>query len=298
MTVTDRDLAFLKGLARYRVMNFRQVHQRYYATDTDGRSTRRRLSYLHDEKLVNKTHMAVVNPDRGTSAAVYYPSKAGCELLAIRFDDVSYLSVNYTTPQWQNLAHWQVLTTVHCIIEDAIAAQSLITMPAWYNEFDIINKDAVDPSQRYITYVLIRTQPKLCCVPDAALLLAAGTEAKAYYIELECGTNSPQKAAAEKAPGYAALAAGNLHKRHFPTAMDSFHVLMFAPTPNWRDALRTALSKRERPDLWRICSLTDLKQATFLTAPIFYPAGDGPAIFLVKAPVTVTERVTAAVTVH
>lgn len=284
--ITDRKIAVLKAVAKYRVLGFRQIQTRIYPADKDGRITRRDLTSLLADKLINRTHMQVFNPSRGTAAAAYYPAKAGCELLAIREDDVRYLAVNTTCPQWQNLGHWQELASVAMIIADSIALQTVVTMPLWFNEFDVVSKDAADPAERHSLYTLIRKEPKLVCVPDAAFQLTASiackSASKAYYIELECGTNSPQKAAAEKTPGYAGLAAGKLHRRHFPDATDNFNVLMFAPTPNWRDALRKAISKKERPDLWRICSMTDMKPETFLTEPIFYPAGDGPPMSLLK----------------
>ena len=90
--------------------------------------------------------MQVVNPDRSNASPLYYPSKAGCELLAMRKGNVRYLTVNTTCPQWQNLVHWNQLADLHITIDASVARQQLVTMPAWYNEFDVVNKDAVEPS--------------------------------------------------------------------------------------------------------------------------------------------------------
>lgn len=282
MVVTARDLDVLDGLTRYYVLSQAQIRRLYFPGDQDGRITRRRIHFLLAEKLLNKTHMQVVNPDRSTAAPLYYPSTAGCQLLALRKDDVRYLTVNTTYPQWQNLVHWHQLADLHITIDASVARQNIVTMPAWHNEFDVVNKDAVEPAEKFQLYTQIRKHPRLVCCPDAAFLLQAGAFRKAQYIELECGTNAPQKAAAEKTPGYAALAAQQLHRKHFPGALSSFNVLLFAPNPDWRDALRKAISKKEGATLWRVASLTDVKPETFLFAPIFYPAGEGEPKPLVK----------------
>lgn len=283
MTVTDRDLKILELLTLFYVLSPAQVRRLVFPNDKEGRITRRRINFLLANDLINKTRQRVFNPMRTDGTPVLYPSKAGCTLLAMRKGDVRYLQANTTAPAMQNIVHWLTLSELHATILDSFARQDRVTMPAWINEFDVVNKDEVDPAKKYELYTVISQTPKKVCVPDAAYVMSDGRFQMANYIELECGTSSPQKAAAEKTPGYAGLDREKLHKRHFPGALDTFRVLMFAPTPNWRDALRKAFALKEGATLWRFASMTEVNAESYLTKPIFYTTADAePPMALLK----------------
>ena len=285
--VLPNDIAILKSLARYYVLKTSQIRRLHFQSDKTGRITRRRLSILRTDGYINKTHMQVVNPDRiEHSEPFYFPSKKGTELLTLDTGDTTWIATNCTCPQWQNLVHWSQLSDLHIQIDAALASQQIVQLPKWINEFDVVNKTETDPAKRFTLYTLIRREPKLVAVPDAAFALQVGKFLKAYYVEMETGTNSVHKAAAEKTPGYATMASQQLHHRHFPGSLDSFNVLCFCPHPNWRDALRKGFEKKEGAALWRFCSLTDVKpDASFFSSPIFYPC-EGEPKALVKGGVS------------
>jgi Replication-relaxation len=282
--LTDRQQTILRALARHYTLTASQVRRLIFRPeqDRDGRITRRLLAALHAQHLLNKCRCEVVNPLYGLTCPVYYPSRQGCELLAVLSGDDRYHLTPTQTPAWQNLRHWVCLSDLRMVLDPAIERQSTVVMPAFFNEFDVVNKDAVEPAERFRLYTLIEREPKkLCCVPDAAFLLRVQSMARAFYVELEMGSNPAQKAAAEKTPGYAALAGKSLFRRHFADAAD-FRVLCFAPDATWRDALRRAFRTKEGMALWKFAALTDVKPETVLHAPIFFPAGDGAATPLVK----------------
>jgi hypothetical protein len=246
--------------------------------DRDGRQTRRILAEMLRRQLIQKTHMEVTNPLHPVTASVYYPSKTGCEALARQTENMAWLLTNCQTPQWQNLRHFLQMSELRILIQSAIAAQDLVAMPHFYNEFDIVNVQATrdNPAERYRLYTVCSTVPhRIICCPDAAFCLKDQEGGgRAYYVELETGSN-PFKAAAEKTPGYAALEAGHLYRKHFPE-MDRFAVLVFAPNASWRDGLRKSFRKKERPDLYRFAALTELTPQNFLHGKVFYLVGEGP----------------------
>lgn len=274
---TERQLTILKLIALHYTLTASQMRRLLFRPeqDPDGRITRRLLGSLARQQLLNKTRCEVVNPLHGLTCPVYYPSRLGCELLATTTGDARYQLTPTQTPHWSNLRHWTLLSDLRILIDAAIRRQSEVAMPAFFNEFDVVNKNAEEPSERYRLYTLIaKTPKKLCCVPDAAFQLTAGGAARAFYLELETGANPPQKASAEKAPGYAALAAGQLHRRHFPEAGD-FRVLCLAPDAPWRDTLRRAFRTKDGARVWKFAALTEIREETILHAPLFYPADDG-----------------------
>ena len=281
MVLSDKKTTILTAAAEHYVFTAAQARGFIFQPqqDKEGRQTRRLLAELVSTKFLQKTNCEVVNPLYGLTCPVYFPSRLGAETLAMQTGDPRWLHTPTQTPNWQNLAHWVALTDLRIRVRAAIGLQKTVTMPAWYNEFDTI-ADAADPAKRYRLYTVVTENPRrIVCIPDAAFLLQMGGFARAFYIELERGTNPIEKAAAEKTPGYAHL--GELHKRHFSTANAGFGVLMFAPNPKWRDALCKAIARKDGAALWSFASVTEVKPESFLFAPIFHKC-DGSVVALLK----------------
>ena len=63
-----RDIEVLASVARYYTLTRGQINRLHFPSDHDGRITRKRLRLLHEEGLVNRTNMQVVNPAMGAPA--------------------------------------------------------------------------------------------------------------------------------------------------------------------------------------------------------------------------------------
>lgn len=280
--ITPRDLQILLALVRYFVLSRPQIQRLLFPDDTNGRSTRRRLQMLVDLELINRQHMLYTQPAGGSPASVYYPSRRGCELLFEEFADERFLLTPTSAPLPHHIQHWIAISETHLALDQAIAEQSDVQVDGWISEWDICNKEEVVPEKRYRLYTLIQENPKLICAPDAALLLTVGGYRKTYYLEQDRQTSGVFQVASSKTKGYAALAERNLHLRHFPHAnVPGFTVLLVAPTPKRRDALKTAIKEKPGSHLWRFASATDLTPGSFLYEPIFH-ACDGTVSPLVK----------------
>jgi hypothetical protein len=281
--LSERQLNILKAVARHYLLTAAQIKRLVFALgkDPDGRHTRRLLASLVGQRLLNKSQMeAVHSVNGGFNAPVYFPSRGGGEVLAAHTGDLKWLLTPTRAPVHQNIPHWLCLSDLRITIDAALAAQSLVEMPHFYNEFDVVNPDAGrPPADRFRLYTLIPGPKKVCCVPDAAFLLRAGTACKAYYVEIE-RMNDPWHSAS-KAQGYAGLAAHGLWRRHFPEAPD-FGVLVFAVNAGHREALRKAYGKKEGAQRYKFAALKDVTPETFLHGPVFHPAGDGLPVALVE----------------
>src|SRR5437660_12743392 len=60
-----RDIEVIASVARYYTLTRAQINRLHFPTDEDGRITRKRLGVIHDDGLVNRTNMQVVNPSMG-----------------------------------------------------------------------------------------------------------------------------------------------------------------------------------------------------------------------------------------
>jgi hypothetical protein len=174
------------------------------------------------------------------------------------------------------------VSETHIALNEAIRLQSPVTVNGWLNEWDVCNKDESAPEKRFRLYTLIRESPRLVCAPDAAFLLTVRGHSKVFYLEQDRNTSGVFQIASSKTPGYAAMAEQQLHRRHFPeSTLDDFSVLMVAPTPKRRDALRKAIRDKGAAKLWRFAAAGEVQPDKFLHEPIWCPV-DGEPTPLIK----------------
>ena len=271
--ITDRDFLILLALERYYVLNRQQIQRLVFPTDPNGRITRRRLQALVDEHLIHRQNTLFCHPS-AAPAPVYFPAPKGCELLAEHFEDPRYLLTPTAAPIPHHTFHWLAVSDTHIAIDEAIKRQDQARIEGWINEWDVVNKNESRPEKRYRLYTLIREHPRLICAPDAAFLLWIQGQTKVYYLEQDRATSGVQQIANSKTLGYAAMAEGQLHRRHFPeTTHAEFSVLMVAPTPKRRDWLRRAMKGKQGADLWRFVAAADLIPDRLLYEPVYYGVG-------------------------
>lgn len=275
--LTDRDFDILRAVVRYYVLNRQQIQRICFPQDSNGRVTRRRLQALVSAKLLNRHPTQFCHPVAGPAAPVYCPSRKGCELLAEMYDDERYLTTPTQAPIPHHTLHWLAVSDTHITLDDAIKAQTAVTLDDWLNEWDVCNKDETAPEKHYRLYTLIRETPRLVCAPDAAFLLTVNAHSKVFYVEQDRNTSGVRQIASSKTQGYAVMAHTEMHRRHYPTAtVNSFSVLMVAPTARRRDALRKAIHGKPGSELWRFAAVPDLTPRSFLNSPIFYPCTGDP----------------------
>jgi hypothetical protein len=280
--ITERDIGVLHALAVYYVLNRPSIQRLCYPDDSSGRITRRRLHALLSQDLVSRHNLVFHHPQAGSPGPVYYPSRRGCEFLAEYFEDEKYLMTPTQTPQSHHAFHWLAVSETHIAIDQAIAAQSEVHLDGWLNEWDVANKDESAPEKRYRIYTLLNDSPRLVCAPDAAFLLRLGKHRKVFYLEQDRDTSGVRRVAASKTKGYAELVKRQAHRRHFPPAtVSTITVLLVAPTPRRRDALRREFRDKPGADLWKFAAATELTAYSFLHGSIFYPC-KGEAMSLVK----------------
>ena len=281
--ITSREIEILRAVARYYVLNCRQIQRLYFPDDSSGRVTRRRLQLLFSEKLISRAPIQFAHPTSGSLGPVYFPTRKGNELLADHFDDEWYLSVSSKPPVPHHVWHWLAVAETHMTLDRALEAQCEVKIDGWINEYDELNSTESMPEKRYQLYTLIRETPRLVCAPDASFMLSMNGHSKVFYLEQDRATSGTRQIAFSKTPDYAALAENALHRRHFPNAtIDSFTVLMVTPGSSRRDSLRKAIRGKPGAELWKFATVDDLTDDAILYHKIWYPADDGPAGSLIK----------------
>lgn len=287
--IPPRDCEILHSVARYDTLTRAQVTRLHFPTDDDGRVTRKRLRILRELGLVNQTTMRVASPsvNGGVTGPVYYPSARGMEFLnGARAESEPPYLLNTAAPHWMFLYHFVAVAETHRLLDLAIQLRADVRVVRWYGERSILDPGAKEPEKRYVLYEVVSAVPRVVCVPDAAFLLEKEGHRKVFYLEQDRDTTKgAERVAAQKCGGFAGLFAQRLHLRQFPTAnSEKFLVLMLAPSPVRRDALKRAVSLRPGAELWRFASLTDLQPETFLSAPIWHPISGEPKALIQGGP--------------
>lgn len=279
-----RKLAIVKAVCDYFTLT-RPMIQDVVGMRND-RVVRANIQDLHIAGLINKTRVQAVNPISGNPAPVYFPSRIGGELIAAETGDERYLHVCTKTPDWMHLFHWLDVARVHITLDRAIKENPEVQLLGWFGEWDEVNPQAEKPQDRYRLYSLIREKPtRLVCAPDAAFAIAIGSHSKSYYLEQDRGSSGIQQIASSKTPGYSAMLANGLHRRHFSTTADSFTVLHLCPTPARRDFLRKAVASKEAAFLHRFAAFGEWTPEMALTAPIFYSCDSQEPQPLIRLPI-------------
>ena len=283
--LTERDLSIVEHLYRYYVLSRGQIQRLCFEKDASGRVCRRRLQTLVEGQFVRRLPLLLAppgTPNASSQGSVYYPALRGLELLAEYRDDERFLLGTTRTPQMHRLWHWLAVSETHMALDAAIRSQSGVICPQFYNEWDIVNKDATAPEQRFRLYLLLQEKPRLVCAPDAAFLIDVAGLRKVFYLEQDRNTSSATQAAASKSKGYAVMAERQLQRRHFPDEnVGAFSFLVVAPCSYRRDALRKAFRDQPGSKLWKFAAEQDVTAEKFLFEPVFYPC-EGEASALVN----------------
>jgi hypothetical protein len=281
MPVTETDVRLLEAVARYYVLTREQIARLCQLKHASGRSTRKHLSKLLQGGYLQRHNVPVALPGSNGAAPVYYPTKAGAELLASWFDDARYVATMTRHPRADRLSHWIELNNTRIVIEQAIARQTEVKLENWISEYEIINKDATEP-ERFTLQTTLREIPPLPCSPDTGFLLSMSGQSKVYYVERDRNTSSPHQIAARKTRGYAEMARQQYHLRHFPSATVPAFSVLFITTNVYRcNQLAKELRKRESPELWLMVDHHDLAPESFLFEPIILKS-DGQRASLIQ----------------
>lgn len=281
MQLQARDIAILSALSRYYLLSRPQIQRLCFRTvgsDPSSRVTRRRLQVLVTDGFITRHRLYPFSDALGSPMPVYTLAKKGRDFLAAHLDDDQIHCCNVQSPQPYNLLHWLAIGDTHIKLDEAVAGQSEVTLDAWVNEWEIVNKDASKPEERFTLFTLLREQPKrLVCAPDAAFILSLRGHRKVFYLEQDRGTSGIHQIAASKTPGYAQMLLQQTHRQHFPTTtLPTFTVLMVVPDPRRREALRKVVRPQPGAGEWRFVADSELTAESFLKAPIFYPCEGEP----------------------
>src|SRR5207302_351216 len=136
MDIQPRDVEHIRFIADNYTATTDQVKCAVYPENADTTVARRRSRKLLAEGLINVTRAETVTLRNNVHVPVFYPSRKGVELLALKTGEMKYLLTPTRPPYSQHLAHFVALTDLRVRIKKAVAAQDFYRLDQYYNQFD------------------------------------------------------------------------------------------------------------------------------------------------------------------
>lgn len=284
--MTPRKILAMRLIRRHKFVKRAQIQRVAFPDDADGSKTRWLIREMLKEGLIRTVRVQAGVPGNHYFGPIYLPTEKGCAMLAAETGDMHLvLDCEPNTRNWPSFAHYLEMTDLFMTIDEEIVAQKIVQLPCLYHEHDIVNPDA---AKRFRLYTHVHTEKRgeekvqIVCNPDAAFEIVLGDERKAYYVEMERGTDTPKRASAKKAGGYYWLAQRSLYKQHFPEAQ-CMAVIAVCPNATWTDAMRRSMADKKGRDLWLFVARQDFKEH-FLHEPILYRCDEEKPLPLVPPP--------------
>ncbi|MEZ6133111.1 MAG: replication-relaxation family protein [Planctomycetaceae bacterium] len=275
MLLQERDVHVLSNLARYFILNSRQIRELSFPDDATGRITRRRMNKMMHAGYVRKRSLQVVNPADGSTTPVYHLTRNGREFLAGHMDDETLLRKPVEPSQPQHLYHYVAVSETHRLFDAALATHPAgVSISKWVNEDEFINPEEPDSSQRRMLRTKSSEASKVVCLPDAGFVVRYNEQNAVVYLEQDRDTFFHERTASRKSPGYRQLLAAQGHRAHFPeSTLPFFYVLVVTPTAKRANQLRHAFAKKNRDQdvqkTFRFGSLEELNASNLLFEPMY-----------------------------
>ena len=269
VVITEKNLLVLEMLAKYYVLTRKMIQEMCFPHVRSSRSVCERIRKLKKEGFLSQANMQVVLSGQSASP-VYYPNKKTAETLAAIHDDDGYLNIYTKPPATRLLFHWIEIAKTHYLVEQAVKQSDLINLVQWYNEWEVINKSTPNKNLHFTIHSVLRQDPAIVCQPDAAFLIECNGHRKAFYVEVDRGTDSIRRIARKKPVGYAEMEKQGRHLKHFPSStLESFSVLFITTTEHRRDELTGRLQEKAGAHLWRTTWYGDLDSDKIFFQPLW-----------------------------
>lgn len=270
MVLQERDIEVLSHLARYFMLNSRQIRDLCFADDQSGRITRRRLNKMVHADYLRRRRMQTVSMDSGAATPVYHLTRTGREFLAAHFDDDALLLKPIEPSQPQHLFHYTAVAETHRLFDRALETEQRVRLLRWINEDEPF---IVENKKRHLR-TEFTSGSKVVCIPDAAFLLEYDDHKLVVYLEQDRDTFFHDRVAARKSPGYRELLRATKHMSHFPdSTLSQFLILFVAPTAKRADQLCRAFAKKNKDQdvakLYRFGAYPEFTDANLFFDPLW-----------------------------
>lgn len=270
--LTERDLAILLTLNRYRYLRTNQVKRLIFQHNTTLQSTRRRLRCLF-----HNGYIGVITPfvkaGQGSGESAYYIDKAGMNLLEEYGEPVRAFPKSGKVRHFF-LNHALDLSEFHLLLELALRNHPKIRLSRFVCDYEVKSHlDGTTGNKAFALYDEV-THPvnrqRYVVHPDALIVLQGTGDLekyqKLYFLEIDRGTERLE-IVRNKVIGYNTY----LQKRIFTKygKFDDFQVLIQTNSAKRAENIRKNLTDQEGADFVWVTNVGQINEKSVLNEPVW-----------------------------
>jgi len=283
MQLTERDIAILKAIHRYRVLHRGQISEMFWQTATDeGGSARRRLGLLYQHGYLERIPR-YINPPMNNPGPAYRLAARGAAVLAEQAGEQGS-SLHYWGKADDETSH--VTTLGHSYLEHALLLADIrkeferkvndagCTIETWLDDLDL--RKLWKTERVWIQLTPNAPRENLAIAPDGYFVLSTPRGRGHFFLEADRGTETINKQWKRKMLSYAQyLVSGKFHQRYHAAKSVGFRVLAVIPTEARAKNLHQAAESYVQPRTVSIFLFTtnDLFRRSSLFSPIWWRGG-------------------------
>jgi hypothetical protein len=231
---TERDVAILRAVNRYRYMRTGQIHRLLFSENKSIQSARKRLKLLFHNKYLGRIHpyLQKGNQEQNGDIAYYLGSKGSLALEDLGEHVFRYNKANQVKHHF--LSHALDLSEFRLHLERAIDQTEGIHLARFIADFELKEGTVKEAGKkRYRLYDEILhpiSREKITVYPDAALILEAvgSNEKRLLFLEIDRGTEGLE-IIRKKLVGYHLYAKNRVFMKY--GSFDRFSVLFQTNSP-------------------------------------------------------------------
>ena len=144
---------------------------------------------------------------------------------------------------------------LHAVVETSAAGEKTFTVENFTSEWDVVNKDAEAPEDKYRLYTLLSKKPRLCVCPDYMFVVRGAAGRGCCWANWSAGRIIRRKQRRKKVPDLRSCSGENCTAGSAPTPATSSWCSSTAPDARWRNHLVKAFATKQEPTLYRIAAL-------------------------------------------
>lgn len=276
--MTERDIAILQAVNRYRYLRTSQIKRLLFAGNTTKQSVLKRLRCLSDPGYAYLQKIQpYVQAGRAAPETAYFLGRAGIELLKAQGEKVlSYAHGNSGRVKHHFLEHALELSEFRTKLELALRQAPSVALQRFTADFELKEQGAKGMGLKgYKLYHTVEDAPSrrsFEVYPDALIILRGTGDHESvqrlYFLEVDRGTE-PLELVRQKIFGYHYFRQQGVFRKYGCFHQDRFRVLLQTGSPKRAANIRAALQGSDGEDLVLITAAEQVREETILKQPIW-----------------------------
>jgi hypothetical protein len=276
--LTDRDIAILRVVGRYRYLRTGQIKRLLFPENTTKQSVLRRLRCLADPAWdYLRKIQPYVQAGRAAPETAYFLGRAGAELLEARGEPApAYARGNPGRVRHLFLEHALELSEFRVNLELALRGTPSVALQRFTADFELKEQSAKGMGLKgyklYHTVVDAPSRRSFEVYPDALIILRGTGEyasvQRLYFLEIDRGTERLEQVR-QKILGYHCFREQGVFRKYGRFHQDRFRVLLQTSSPKRAANLRALLRGSDGEDLVLITAAEEVREDTILKQPVW-----------------------------